>query len=167
MGYHKNMKKGTTRPIPIMLLLNIVTCGIYYIYWIYQTSVEIKMCSEREDLNPTIEILLGIITCGLYFKYWYYKYGKIVYKELPLKAGMNNTEDKTMVLVVIDIIIALMWWGGMILRVLLLAIASYNSSDEELIYSFLYIIPSGLIYAVNISSLIMQDKLNNIWKHMQ
>ena len=161
------MKKGTTRPIPIMLLLNIVTCGIYYIYWIYQTSVEIKMCSEREDLNPTIEILLGIITCGLYFKYWYYKYGKIVYKELPAKAGMNNAEDKTMVLVVIDIIIALMFWGGMILRVLLLAIASYNSSDEELIYSFLYIIPSGLIYAVNISSLIMQDKLNNIWKHMQ
>lgn len=161
------MKKGTTRPIPIMLLLNIVTCGIYYIYWIYQTSVEIKMCSEREDLNPTLEILLGIITCGLYFKYWYYKYGKIVYKDLPLKAGMNNAEDKTMVLVIIDIIIALMWWGGMILRVLLLAIASYSSSDEELIYSFLYIIPSGLIYVVNISSLIMQDKLNNIWKHMQ
>ena len=161
------MKKGTIKPIPIMLLLNIVTCGIYYIYWIYQTSVEIKTCSEREDLNPTIEILLGIITCGLYFKYWYYKYGKIVYKELPLKAGMNNTEDKTMVLVVIDIIIALMWWGSMILRVLLLAITSYTSSDEELIYSFLYIIPSGLIYAVNISSLIMQDKLNNIWKHMQ
>ena len=161
------MKKGTIRPIPIMLLLNIVTCGIYYIYWIYQTSVEIKMCSEREDLNPTIEILLGIITCGLYFKYWYYKYGKIVYKELPLKAGINNAEDKTMVLVVIDIIIALMWWGSMILRVLLLAITSYTSSDEELVYSFLYIIPSGLIYAVNISSLIMQDKLNNIWKHMQ
>ena len=161
------MKKGTIRPIPIMLLLNIVTCGIYYIYWIYQTSVEIKTCSEREDLNPTIEILLGIITCGLYFKYWYYKYGKIVYTELPLKAGINNAEDKTMVLVVIDIIIALMWWGSMILRVLLLAITSYTSSDEELIYSFLYIIPSGLIYAVNISSLIMQDKLNNIWKHMQ
>ncbi len=161
------MKKGTTRPIPIMLLLNIVTCGIYYIYWIYQTSVEIKMCSEREDLNPTIEILLGIITCGLYFKYWYYKYGKIVYKELPIKAGINNAEDKTMVLVVIDIIIALMWWGSMILRVLLLAITSYTSSDEELVYSFLYIIPSGLIYAVNISSLIMQDKLNNIWKHIQ
>ena len=161
------MKKGTIRPIPIMLLLNIVTCGIYYIYWIYQTSVEIKMCSEREDLNPTIEILLGIITCGLYFKYWYYKYGKIVYKELPIKAGINNAEDKTVVLVVIDIIIALMWWGSMILRVLLLTITSYTSSDEELIYSFLYIIPSGLIYAVNISSLIMQDKLNNIWKHIQ
>ena len=164
------MKKGTIRPIPVMLLLNIVTCGIYYIYWIYQTAVEIKMCSEREDLNPTLEILLGIITCGLYFKYWYYKYGKIVYKELPLKAGMNNTEDKTMVLVVIDIIIALMFWGGIIFRALLFAIiygTGAYSSDEELIYSFLYIIPSGLIYAVNISSLIMQDKLNNIWKHIQ
>ncbi|MDA0034972.1 DUF4234 domain-containing protein [Brachyspira hyodysenteriae] len=162
------MKKGTIRPIPIMLLLNIVTCGIYYIYWIYQTSVEIKMCSEREDLNPTLEILLGIITCGLYFKYWYYKYGKIVYKELPAKAGMNNTEDKTIILVVIDIIIALMWWGGMIFRGLLLVI-SYESytSDEALITSFIYIIPSGLIYAVNISSLIIQDKLNNIWKHIQ
>lgn len=162
------MKKGTTRPIPIMLLLNIVTCGIYYIYWIYQTSVEIKICSEREDLNPAIEILLGIITCGLYFKFWYYKYGKIVYKEIPAKAGMNYTEDKTVALVVIDIIIALMWWGGIIFRALLFAI-TYDTytSDEELITSFIYIIPSGLIYLVNISSLIMQDKLNNIWKNMQ
>ena len=101
-----------------------------------ETSSEIKDFTERDDLNPTLEILLGIVTGGLYFKYWYYKYGKIVYKELPLKAGMNNTEDKTMVLVVIDIIIALMWWGGMILRVLLLAIASYNSSVINKEFSF-------------------------------
>lgn len=157
------MKKGTIRPIPIMFLLNIVTCGLYYIYWIYQTSLEIKIFSEREDLNPTLEILLGIITCGLYFKYWYYKYGKIVYKEMPLKVGMDNKEDKTLALVIIDIVIALMWFGSMMFRALLFAI-NYSSDSYESFIMILGIIPSGLIYIVNVSSIIMQDKLNNIWK---
>ena len=104
------MKKCTVRTIPIMFLLNIVTCGWYYIYWIYQTSSEIKRFTEREDLNPTLEVILGIVTGGLYFKYWYYKYGKIVYKEMPLKVGMNNTEDKTMTLVLIDITVAVIYF---------------------------------------------------------
>lgn len=143
--------------------MNIVTCGLYYIYWIYQTSLEIKIFSEREDLNPTLEILLGIITCGLYFKYWYYKYGKIVYKEMPLKVGMDNKEDKTLALVIIDIVIALMWFGSMMFRVLLFAI-NYSSGSYESFIMILGIIPSGLIYIVNVSSIIMQDKLNNIWK---
>ena len=48
------MKKGTVRTIPIIFLLNIVTFGWYYIYWIYQTSSEIRNFTEREDLNPAI-----------------------------------------------------------------------------------------------------------------
>ena len=104
------MKKGTVRTIPIIFLLNIVTFGWYYIYWIYHTSSEIRNFTEREDLNPALEVILGIVTGGLYFKYWYYKYGKIVYKEMPLKVGMNNTEDKTMVLVIIDISVAVIYF---------------------------------------------------------
>ena len=48
------MKKGTVRTIPIIFLLNIVTFGWYYIYWIYQTSSEIRNFTERDDLNPAI-----------------------------------------------------------------------------------------------------------------
>ena len=162
------MKKGTVRTIPIMLLLNIATCGCYYIYWIYQTSSEIKHFTEREDLNPALEVILGIVTGGLYFKYWYYKYGKIVYKEMPLKVGMNNTEDKTMVLVLIDIAVAVIYFFNIFFNVLILTlklISSPAKAEDLIMLSTLF--PTGLIFIVNISSLIMQDKLNNIWNKVQ
>ena len=162
------MKKGTVRTIPIMLLLNIATCGWYYIYWIYQTSSEIKHFTEREDLNPALEVILGIVTGGLYFKYWYYKYGKIVYKEMPLKVGMNNTEDKTMVLVLIDITVAVIYFFNIFFNVLILTlklISSPAKAEDLIMLSTLF--PTGLIFIVNISSLIMQDKLNNIWNKVQ
>ena len=166
------MKKGTIRPIPLMLMLNIVTCGWYYIYWVYKTSSEIKYFMESEekysmkgDLNPALEILLGLVTCGLYFKYWYYKYGKIVYKKMPLKVGLNNTEDKTLVLVLIDIAVSAMLFFNVAFNTLMAIILfSESSGDPEDLWIFLRIIPTSLIYIVNISSLIMQDKLNNIWK---
>lgn len=60
-----------------------LTCGLFYYYWIYKTTKEIKDFTGKEDINPLIEVLLGFFTCGLYFKYWYYKYGKVVYKEMP------------------------------------------------------------------------------------
>ncbi|WP_304331467.1 DUF4234 domain-containing protein [Brachyspira innocens] len=162
------MKKCTVRTIPIMFLLNIVTCGWYYIYWIYQTSSEIKRFTEREDLNPTLEVILGIVTGGLYFKYWYYKYGKIVYKEMPLKVGMNNTEDKTMTLVLIDITVAVIYFFNILFNVLILTlklISSPAKTEDLIMLSSLF--PTGLIFIVNISSLIMQDKLNNIWNKIQ
>ncbi|EKV58039.1 DUF4234 domain-containing protein [Brachyspira hampsonii] len=162
------MKKGTIRPIPIVFLLNIVTCGWYYLYWIYKTSSEIKDFTEREDLNPALELILGIITCGLYFKYWYYKYGKIVYKEMPLKVGMNNTEDKTIILVIIDILVAVIYYFNIMINVLFLTLVLYeNALTEENLMNLFSLIPTGLIFIVNISSLIMQDKLNNIWKYIQ
>ena len=71
------MKKGQVLQIPILLLLNIASCGLFYYYWIYKTSNEIKCFTEKEDINPLLEVLLGLLTCGLYFKYFYYKYGSI------------------------------------------------------------------------------------------
>ncbi|ADG71482.1 DUF4234 domain-containing protein [Brachyspira murdochii] len=162
------MKKGTVRTIPIMFLLNIITCGWYYIYWIYQTSSEIKRFTEREDLNPALEVILGIVTGGLYFKYWYYKYGKIVYKEMPLKVGMNNTEDKTIVLVLIDIAVAVLYFFNIFFNVLILTLKLISSpAKAEDLVMLSSIIPTGLIFIVNISSLMMQDKLNNIWDKVQ
>ena len=162
------MKKGTVRTIPMVFLLNIVTCSWYYIYWIYHTSSEIRNFTEREDLNPALEVILGIVTGGLYFKYWYYKYGKIVYKEMPLKVGMNNTEDKTMVLVIIDIAVAVIYFFNIFFNIIILSLTLISSPAkiENLIMLFT-LFPTGLIFIVNISSLIMQDKLNNIWNKAQ
>ena len=61
------MKKGVIVPIHLLLLLNILTCGLFC--WIYKTIISIKDFTGKEDINPLIEVLLGFFTCGLYFKF--------------------------------------------------------------------------------------------------
>ncbi|WP_300369984.1 DUF4234 domain-containing protein [Brachyspira sp.] len=100
------MYKGTVRSIPMIVVLIIVTCGIYYIYWIYKTTEEIKNFMEREDINPTLELILSIVTCGLYTFYWIYKYGKMVNTEMPKKVGMESSEDNTILLVILALFIS-------------------------------------------------------------
>lgn len=97
------MQKGTVRSIPMLVILIIVTCGIYHIYWLYKTTDEIKNFMESEDINPTLELILSIVTCGIYTYYWYYKYGKIVYLEMTKKVGLDNTEDNTVLLIVLNL----------------------------------------------------------------
>lgn len=157
------MKKGVIFPIHLLLLLNILTCGLFC--WIYKTIISIKDFTGKVDINPSIEVLLGFFTCGLYFKYWYYKYGKIVYKEMHAKIGIDNTEDKTVMIVLIDIIIFLAWFFNIIFSIIILTLSiNYIDDDIDRIFAILRIIPFSLIYIVNASSLILQDKLNNIWK---
>ena len=78
------------RSVPMSIVLTLVTCGIYGLYW---------MMKENDDLNalvndqtsPTggIVILLSIVTCGIYSLYWYYKMGE---KADYLKGGSGDTK---------------------------------------------------------------------------
>ena len=58
------------------IILSIITCGIYGLYWIYKLTEDVN--TLKGDPNATsggIVILLGIITCGIYMWYWLYKQG--------------------------------------------------------------------------------------------
>ena len=67
----------TKRDILLVLLFSILTCGIYTIYWYYQTTYELNLSEEKEPLtNYIVAILLSIITCGIYGIYWSYKFYK-------------------------------------------------------------------------------------------
>lgn len=84
---------------------------------------------------------------------------------MPAKIGMNNTEDKTVMIVLIDIAIFIAWFFNIIFSVIIFAISvHYIEDDIDRIITILRMLPFSVIYIVNISSLILQDKLNNIWK---
>ncbi|MCL2322622.1 MAG: DUF4234 domain-containing protein [Oscillospiraceae bacterium] len=72
--------KGVVRSPVIVLLLGIVTCGIYYLYWLYITATELKAYTNRGDINPGLDLVLCIL-CFPYQIYWFYKYSKIIYEE--------------------------------------------------------------------------------------
>lgn len=65
-------------PIAV-ILLTLLTCGIYSIYWLYVTSRDLQELErDMDSTSPFVEILLIFVTCGIYTFFWYYKYAKKV-----------------------------------------------------------------------------------------
>lgn len=65
------------RSIGLCIVLSIITCGIYGLYWLYCLNEDAKVLSG--DVNATsggVVILLGIVTCGIYTLYWMFKQGE-------------------------------------------------------------------------------------------
>ena len=82
---------GEKRDPMMVVLYTLLTCGIYGIFWWYQTITEIKNALGREDINPTMEIVLAIVTCGLYGIYLYYKYPQLML-EMQDRAGRPRND---------------------------------------------------------------------------
>ncbi len=66
------------RSIVSVILLSIITCGIYGLVVFFLYSSELKREAERNNCNtklidPLSAYLLGIITCGIYIVYYNYK----------------------------------------------------------------------------------------------
>ncbi len=67
------------RNIAVCIILSIITCGIYGIYWFIVLTDDAKNASQ--DLQCTsggIAFLLTLVTCGIYGIYWAYKMGKTI-----------------------------------------------------------------------------------------
>lgn len=65
------------RNIVVCIVLTLVTCGIYGIYWIVCLTNDVNTVSG--DVNGTsggMVVLLTIVTCGIYGIYWAYKQGE-------------------------------------------------------------------------------------------
>ena len=65
------------RSIVTAILLTIVTCGIYGLYWFVVLTNEMNKLSGREqDTSGGMALLLSLVTCGIYTFYWAYKIGE-------------------------------------------------------------------------------------------
>lgn len=83
-----------------MVLLSIITCGIYGIIFWYNYSDDMnKVCygDGKETKNFLIVILLSIITCGIYGWIWSYGVGNRLCENAP-RYGLRFNEDGTTVL---------------------------------------------------------------------
>ena len=69
----------TGRSIALAIILTIVTCGIYGIYWFIVLTDETNQLSGRpNETSGIVAFLLTFITCGIYGWYWSYKLGEKV-----------------------------------------------------------------------------------------
>lgn len=91
----------TKREIVISIILSIVTCGIYGLYWFICLTNDANKVSGENTPSGGMAIVLTLITCGIYSIYWNYKMGQKLYN-----AGkMHNKEinDNSVVYLLLSI----------------------------------------------------------------
>ena len=91
----------TQRSLLKYVLLTIVTCGIYGLYFIYALARDVNiMCEEDGKDTPGLlkYFLLSIVTCGIYSFVWYYNLGNRLQANANEQYELNVSENGTTVL---------------------------------------------------------------------
>lgn len=81
----------TGKNIAKCLILTIVTCGIYGIFWFIKLVDDLNTAAQTpEESNGITVFLLGLVTCGIYYFVWYYKAGEKVNRVRSLSGQYAN-----------------------------------------------------------------------------
>ncbi|HNU90762.1 MAG TPA: DUF4234 domain-containing protein [Spirochaetota bacterium] len=87
----------TVRSPAAVIVFSVISCGIYALYWIYRFASELKDFTDRDDINPGLDLLLCIL-CFPYVVYWSYKYGMVLDEALE-KTGQKPDGNAVLYLV--------------------------------------------------------------------
>lgn len=86
------------RGIGLSIVLTIITCGLYGIYWFIKITDEANYLSRENETSGGIAFLLTIVTCGIYKLFWNYKMGKTMLKAQE-NAGMYSSDNSVLYLI--------------------------------------------------------------------
>ena len=111
------------RSVGIAILLSIITCGIYGIYWLIMLNDETNYVSghQQDGTSGGVVFLLTLVTCGIYGYYWCYKQGE--------KQGEKLNEAKMQRGIMVDSSASVLY---LILSIFGLSIVSYALMQSEL-----------------------------------
>lgn len=71
--------------MPLQILLQIVTFGLWEFVWIYKTTDLLGLIDEEDDRDPVFQLLLCALV-PFYNVYWTYKTAKMIDKQLARKS---------------------------------------------------------------------------------
>ena len=75
MSIYKVPREEAVRNIVVSLILTIVTCGLYDLYWNAKQMKAMNGLLDREELSFWTWFFVSIITCGIFHLYYEYKMG--------------------------------------------------------------------------------------------
>ena len=81
-------------------LLCLFTCGIYFVYWIYQTSTELKQATGDPSINPTLDVVLTLVTCFLWGYYVVYRNAQKLH-DLLFRLDRSHQDQSQTVLILL------------------------------------------------------------------
>lgn len=106
----KQTKVGGTiakRDIAVAVILSIVTCGIYGIYWFIVLSEDVNTLTDDHTTSGALAFILSLITCGIYGIYWVYNIGKRMV-EYEKAHGAKDADES---IVILYVVLQLFGWG--------------------------------------------------------
>jgi len=92
--------------IPMYVVLTLVTCGFWNLYWNYRQMVACNEMVGREEFNFLVWFLLVIVTCGIWHIFYQYKMGTCIV-EIQRKMGKPVFEN----LPILSCILTLLGWS--------------------------------------------------------
>ena len=91
------------RNIALCVVLSIITCGIYSIYWEVCVVNDLKVASDRPaDQSGGMVVILSIVTCGIYAIYWAYTAGEKV-QAAQAKHGLPSDQNQAIIYLILTI----------------------------------------------------------------
>jgi hypothetical protein len=90
----KNPRAITERNPVVVVLLSMVTCGIYYLLWLYWTDSELKEALGDEEIKPAQDVLLTIVTCFLWAIYVEYRNAQKIYRALSSRYPQTKNQSE-------------------------------------------------------------------------
>ncbi|MFC6334029.1 DUF4234 domain-containing protein [Paenibacillus septentrionalis] len=86
------------RNIPLSIILTLITCGIYGIYWFIVLTDEVGTLSGDPDFTGLKHFLLTLVTCGIWSLVWAYQIGKHV-SAIQYQRGRLVNDNSTIYLI--------------------------------------------------------------------
>lgn len=89
------------RELVVCIILSIVTCGIYSLYWIACVNDDVNFALNEQDTSGVMVIVLSIVTCGIYMFYWFYKVGTKMVRLKTMQANGGYVDTNGPILYVV------------------------------------------------------------------
>lgn len=93
------------RSIPLYIVLSLITCGLFSIYWFISMAGDIAKLREQPEPRGVFDYIIGLITCGIYLLVCYYRYSKYIV-EIQEKRGLK-VNDISVISLILGIFIGI------------------------------------------------------------
>ncbi len=89
------MEKLETHDVALRLILTVVTCGLFGLYWIADLTDDIHRLSGKPQTPKGLTAaLLTFVTCSVYFYYWLYKIsGELVEARREMGLALDSVKN--------------------------------------------------------------------------
>jgi len=84
-------------PITVVLL-TIVTCGIYGLYWQFRTSDELRAATNDDSIKPLLELVLTLVTGGIWGVYVQYRNAQKVHAALASREPSRKDQSQSVLI---------------------------------------------------------------------